>query len=106
MRPAEVDVAQQASKCEMRKIDRSVQFAIVGFKPIESRIDLVPMVINPGRPTSRLGPKPCLVSNQDHRFTHALSEGVVSQHAPAMPRVLRNQDTATGQGIEVFADYR
>src|SRR5262249_28113125 len=64
----------------MRKVDRLAQFALVVFKPIQARIDLVPMVINPGGPTSRLGPKPCLVSNLDYRFTHALSEGVVCQH--------------------------
>src|SRR5262245_53702095 len=103
MRPAEVDIAQQASKCEMSKVNRLVQFALIVLKPVKARIDLIPMIINPGRPTSRLGPKPGFVSNQDHRFTHALSEGVVCQHAPATAHVLRNQDTATNEGIEVFA---
>lgn len=61
----------------MSKIDRLVQLAGVAVKPIKAGMDLVPMVIDPDRPTSALRPEPCFVSNEDYGFAHPLCNGVV-----------------------------
>src|SRR5215510_1708273 len=103
---AKIDVAQEASKCEMCEIDRLIWFAVVAFKPVKAGVDFVPVIIDPHGPANRLGPKPRLVSDQDDRLAHALCKSMVSQHPPSTRCLSRDQNTTARQRVKILADYR
>jgi hypothetical protein len=82
------------------QINRLTQFAAIVLEPVKARVDFVPMIVDPQGPANRLGPKPCLVPDEDDRFAHALCESMVRQHAPSVLRISRDQNTAACQGVE------